>query len=34
MGGDKIKSFTDLKVWQKSHILVIKIYKETEKFPL
>ena len=29
----KIKSFKDLKVWQKGHIFVIDIYKATEKFP-
>lgn len=30
----KIKSFTDLKVWQLGHELVIKIYKITQKFPI
>lgn len=29
----KIKSFTDLKVWQEGHRLVILIYKFTGKFP-
>jgi four helix bundle protein len=29
----KIKSFTDLIAWQKSHFLAVKIYKVTEKFP-
>lgn len=29
----KIKSFTDLNVWQESHRLVLMIYKETENFP-
>ncbi len=29
----KIKSFKDLKVWQKGHALVIDIYKITDKFP-
>lgn len=29
----KIKSFTDLIVWQKGHVLVIAIYKITQKFP-
>jgi len=29
----KIKSFTDLKVWQEGHQLVIAIYKITDRFP-
>ena len=29
----KIKSFTDLKVWQEGHALVILIYKITKSFP-
>ena len=29
----KIKSFTDLNAWKKSHILAISIYKLTKKFP-
>lgn len=29
----KIKSFTDLHVWQESHWLVLEIYKHTQKFP-
>jgi four helix bundle protein len=29
----KIKEFTDLLAWQKSHNLVINIYKITESFP-
>jgi len=29
----KIKSFTDLIVWQKAHEMVLLIYKITEKFP-
>jgi len=29
----KIKSFTDLRAWQKGHKLVIAIYKITDKFP-
>ncbi len=29
----KIKSFTDLKVWQEGHALVILLYKITKKFP-
>lgn len=28
-----IKSFTDLKVWQKGHLVVIQIYKITKGFP-
>lgn len=30
---DKINNFTDLKVWQESHKLVLLIYQVTEKFP-
>lgn len=29
-----IKTFEDLKVWQKSHKLVLEIYKETKRFPM
>ena len=29
----RIKSFKDLKVWEKSHSLVLKIYKITGSFP-
>ncbi len=29
----KIKSFTDLFVWQKGHQLVLLIYKSTQSFP-
>ena len=29
----EIKSFRDLKVWQKAHELVLCIYKITAKFP-
>ena len=29
----KIKSFTDLNVWQEGHKLVLLIYKTTKKFP-
>jgi len=29
----KIKSFTDLKIWQEGHKLVIMIYKITKTFP-
>lgn len=28
-----MESFTQLEVWQKSHEVVLKIYKVTEKFP-
>jgi four helix bundle protein len=31
--GDKITSFTDIKVWQEGHQLVIMIYKETDNLP-
>jgi four helix bundle protein len=34
MEADKIRSFRDLKVWQKGHILVIEIYKITKNFPI
>ena len=30
---EKIKSFSDLKAWQKSHELVLIIYKLTKNFP-
>lgn len=30
----QIKTFKELKVWQKSHELVLAIYKITQKFPL
>ncbi len=30
---DKIKSFTDLTVWQKSHQLTMMIYKVSKTFP-
>jgi four helix bundle protein len=33
MNENKIKSFTDLKVWQEGHKLVIMVYKITEGFP-
>lgn len=29
----KIREFTDLKVWQEAHKLIILIYKETKNFP-
>jgi len=31
--GSKLKSFTDLNVWQYGHELVLEIYKVTKKFP-
>jgi four helix bundle protein len=31
--GNKIKSFTDLIVWQKGHELVLMVYKITKEFP-
>ena len=33
MENNKIKSFTDLKVWREGHELVVLIYKTTQKFP-
>ncbi|MEI8061125.1 MAG: four helix bundle protein [Candidatus Berkelbacteria bacterium] len=30
---DKIRSFTDLKVWQEGHKLVLAIYKTTKNYP-
>ncbi|MEO8065887.1 MAG: four helix bundle protein [Candidatus Doudnabacteria bacterium] len=30
---EKVNSFTDLKVWQVSHQIVLEIYTETKKFP-
>jgi four helix bundle protein len=33
MEKEKIKSFTDLKVWRKGHNLVLEIYKITSAFP-
>ena len=30
---EKIKSFTDLQVWQEAHKLVLMIYQITKKFP-
>jgi hypothetical protein len=29
----EIKGFEDLKVWQKSHELVLEVYKVTQEFP-
>ncbi|MBI2596656.1 four helix bundle protein [Candidatus Daviesbacteria bacterium] len=33
MKDGKIQSFTDLKVWQEGHILVVMVYKITKYFP-
>ena len=33
MNEAKIKSFTDLKVWQEAYALTILVYKITKKFP-
>lgn len=33
MEDNKIRNFTDLKVWQKGHQLVLEIYKITKEFP-
>lgn len=33
MESHKISSFTDLKVWQEGHQLVLEIYRLTRKFP-
>ena len=33
MDNTKIRDFTDLDTWKKSHELALKIYKATEKFP-
>jgi len=33
MEKQKIQNFTDLIVWQKAHILVLDVYKQTKKFP-
>lgn len=33
MNESKIKTFTDLIVWQEGHKLVVMIYKMTDKFP-
>lgn len=30
---EKIKTFSDLRVWNESHKLVIMIYKVSQKFP-
>lgn len=33
MNNGKIQSFTDLKVWQEGHKLVVDLYKVTSSFP-
>lgn len=33
MDQNKIKSFTDLRVWKEGHKLVLMIYKVTQQFP-
>lgn len=33
MNNNKIRTFTDLKVWQEGHKLVVLVYKMTDKFP-
>lgn len=33
METEKVKTFRDLKVWQKAHSLVLDIYKITKSFP-
>jgi len=33
MNEARIKSFTDLKAWQRGHDLVVAIYKSTKEFP-
>ncbi len=33
MGEIKVKGFEDLKVWEKSHELVLEMYKVTQQFP-
>ncbi|HEY5600643.1 MAG TPA: four helix bundle protein [Patescibacteria group bacterium] len=33
MNNTKIRSFTDLNVWQEGHKLVLMIYKATKRFP-
>jgi len=29
----RIREFTDLKVWQEAHKLVLLVYEQTKKFP-
>ncbi len=33
MANQKITSFTKLQVWQKAHLLVLGVYKNTKSFP-
>lgn len=33
MSKEKVKTFKDLKVWQKAHQLVLDVYKTTQDFP-
>ena len=33
MSEQKVKSYEDLKVWQKAHEITLSIYKITQKFP-
>jgi len=33
MNREKLKSFKDLIVWQKSHQLVLSVYKYSQAFP-
>lgn len=33
MGGDKIRSFTDLDAWRLGHEIVLEIYGLTKEFP-
>jgi len=33
MNNGKIKSFTDLNAWKEAHLLVLRIYELTQKFP-
>lgn len=30
---EKIRHFTDLRVWREGHALAIRVYRETKKFP-
>lgn len=32
-GDGKIRAFTDLVVWQEGHMMVVDVYKTTERFP-
>ena len=33
LGGQRIRSFTDLNAWKEGHILVLSIYQTTKSFP-